>query len=123
MTEYTYRCYYCGEPGNHRDHTVPSSYSQNTRSFDVSGIVIACPECNQLLGNKIFSSMMERSQYLIDRISKRHKAALNTPDWSERELNKLEANLRAYVEASLRDRDIILRRLEHLSGVKELTRS
>lgn len=118
--KYDYICHYCGEAGNHREHTVPASFSQNTRHFETSGIVIACPECNMLLSNRIFSSMYERAQYLIERLTRRHRSTLNIPEWSPRELARLSPNMRACVEAGIRDRETLMARLERLSDVKEL---
>jgi hypothetical protein len=120
MKKYEYECYYCGEPGDHRDHIVPSSYSQNIRHFETQDIVIACPECNQLLSNRLFSSMYERGRYLADRLSKRYRSTINMPEWTPVELRKLSPNLRASVEASIRDKEVLLRRIERLSEVREI---
>jgi hypothetical protein len=58
-----------------RDHVVPWSYLTNQRRGSRTGYghwtVPACVQCNVLLGNKMFRTMRERMEYLLQSLEKK----------------------------------------------------
>jgi len=64
----------------------------------------------------------ERAIYLAKRLRARHKSVLNTPHWTIDELNELGPNMKAYVEAGIRDQHLLLIRLEHVDYVAKYTK-
>ena len=118
---YNYTCTYCGQPGDNRDHTTPAKFAQASKNFDDCEVVISCAECNHLLGDKILIGVKERAIYLADRLRTRHKSTLNTPHWTTEELSELGPNMKAYVEAGIRDKELLLIRLEHVDYVGKHT--
>ena len=108
-------CTYCGSISSiHRDHVVPVSSTGLPRNYSLGEIVPACAECNALLGDKMFTSVRSRAEYLLGVYPKRYRKILNTPDWTEEELEDLSYALRHTVEQGIQDREYINQRIDNL---------
>lgn len=110
-------CYYCGEPSTSDDHTYPCAAMDALADEShlvqrrLLRIVPACTECNGILSDKVFDSLMRRKRYVKRRLRYRYKRLLAMPSWSDSELATLGERMRQHVLASLAHRDRILERL------------
>jgi hypothetical protein len=62
-------CVYCNEPAECVDHIVPYSYFQND---DEDNLIAACNRCNAIAGDKVFSSLAEKSTYIRKVLNTKH---------------------------------------------------
>lgn len=113
-----YECVYCGEPAEHIDHVLPVRYSNwrdgltpEERAQLVT--VPSCAECNQLAGSRAFRSLIEKRDYIRDRIRRRYAKVLNGPVWTADETAELGDGLRSYVEGKQARRHLTVWRLSH----------
>ncbi len=117
MTDFT--CTYCGAwDGTDLDHVIPAAASQAKKHFRKgTHLVLACSECNVLLGSKLFITVPTRAAYLLGTLRIRYKKILKAPIWEDDEFEDLGYTMKAYV---LQQRGIlseIHRRLGHLEIV------
>lgn len=106
-------CYYCGRPADTVDHVIPQVLLKqleamgDTEAWSVLykrhkvKIVPACRDCNSVIGSKYFPTLAERKAFVKQRLRQRKRNVLETPNWSEGELNQLGPDLRGYVEHSI----------------------
>lgn len=112
-------CFYCGIPGNHRDHVHPVKARGGARRYAYQGLVFACQECNVLLGSKEFVTIEERVDYLVDKIAQRYGLHKPATSWTEEEVNELGPSLRSAIKRGLADRHEAEERVIYLRKVKE----
>ncbi len=111
-------CFYCGEPGDSRDHIHPvAARGEARRVFADQETVYACTECNSTLGGLIFDRIEARVGYLINRYRKKYKLDLPEVRWSEQEVGVLGRNLRARIKKLLAKREKAERRQCYLEAV------
>ena len=118
-------CTYCGQRATTLDHVVPVIYTQSAPrkrkrpSYSREKVVPACAECNSLLSSIGYFSISERANYLIGRISRRHKKTLSMPSWTEDDLieGDIQGRLKGYVVALAAERETTLKRIEYLNLV------
>lgn len=105
-------CTYCSSIEKlGRDHVIPSSYSQDHKHFENDCWVWCCYECNALLGAKLLPMIQLRAEYLLERYQRKYKSALSMPDWTKTELKTMGKTIRRDIEATLKQKAIIKRRL------------
>lgn len=64
-------CFYCGEgAATVLDHVLPYSYDQNS---DIDNLRPCCALCNSLASDKIFESIEDKRQYLLDKRRRRRQ--------------------------------------------------
>ena len=85
-------CVYCGEPEEHREHVVPRHTGLPTF------VVPACAECNLVAGGNVFPGIIEKQEFIRDRIKKRYGKLLRMPEWDDQEISELKGRLRRHVE-------------------------
>jgi hypothetical protein len=90
-------CVYCGDWYECRDHPVPVSYSDVYRTYRRGETVPACVMCNNLLGAHIFSSMNDRSEFLLGRYERRFAKIMRFPEWASSEIDDLDWGLRCLI--------------------------
>jgi hypothetical protein len=100
-------CFYCGMPAVEREHVIPL----NGRASNNSEVVPTCYECNRLASNNQFDSVLEKFNFIQERIRAKYEKLLNLGNWTSNELNELGPQLRAYVKSNAEFRLIIERRL------------
>jgi len=117
-------CTYCGEPCDTRDHVIPFSYTsvhpankRDHRSNKEEDTVPCCMECNQMLGNRLLTTVATRAAYLIGATERRYSKLLEMPDWTEDELEDLGYALRTNIETSIDSKRIVQERLRYLTLV------
>lgn len=113
-----YDCIYCGEPAEHIDHVLPVRYSNwrdhlTPEEREQLVTVPSCAECNMLASNRAFRSLIEKRDYIRQRIRRRYAKALKSPVWTASETAELGDGLRGYVEARQARRDLTAWRLSH----------
>ena len=112
-------CFYCGAAGNHRDHVHPVSARGEARRYARQELVYACFECNVLLGSKVFNTIEDRVDYLVQTIIKRYKLSGPVVSWTEKEIKGLGPSLRAAIREGLQERHEAEMRVMYLKKVKE----
>ena len=78
-------------------------------------LVPACRECNTNLGTLPVLLIGARKSYLAKRYRNRYRRILNTPAWTQEEMDDLSPNLRAGIESAERIRESVVARLEVLT--------
>ena len=112
-------CTYCGYVGPvERDHVISAAYLGH-RTFDSNHqwLVPACETCNKLAGSKVFFSIAGKAEYLAARYKRHFAKVLDTPFWTEEELNDMDYNFRVMIEGSMLANSILSRRLRHLEVI------
>lgn len=119
-------CYYCGQPADTIDHVVPTSLLDAIRNSGDVGLIAAiterrrkmtvqaCRECNLLAGAVYDQTLADRKARIAKRFERRHRRALEMPDWADSELMELSPGLRGYVLNALIERDYLRERLRRL---------
>lgn len=101
-------CYYCGQPATDLEHVIPRSVlrklsgSPGVKQELIRGRVLtvrSCHECNMLVGASVQETLIERKEYLKDRLRKRYRKLLDTPDWTDEEIAELGDGLRRHIHA------------------------
>ena len=114
-----YDCTYCGMNATDMDHVIPRSYAalegEDTRSKE--DCVPACMECNGLLSNNMVITIAGRAGYLVSRLADRHKKLLETPDWSNEDLEELEGRLRTHVKSLQLKKKLVKARISYAQSV------
>jgi hypothetical protein len=72
-----------GEYANEIEHVYPRSTKLPTY------VVPACKECNLLASDALFSTFEEKSIYIRNKLRKRYKKILSTPEWTSDEIKEL----------------------------------
>lgn len=114
-------CAYCGEPATTVDH-VPPKVTRRTGLVDPSEYyeVPACHDCNsQCLGSRGPWKFEDRCQYVRGRLLKRYHWLLKSGEWTASQLEVLGIDLRRRIQHTLHLRETVIRRLTHLSQVRE----
>ena len=87
-------CTYCGQQGGCLDHVIPMSNTQSGKrrnvNYNKQKTVPACAECNSLLSNLDLNTISDRARFLAERLAIRYRKELDSPNWSEEELEELE---------------------------------
>lgn len=110
-------CTYCGAvDGNNRDHVIPAAFAQSVKHFSTE-TVPACSECNTLLGSRMLTSVPTRAAYLLGVYERRYKKLINSPTWTEEELDDLGPSMRDNIVAAEANKHRVIVRIEHLSHV------
>lgn len=98
-------CAYCGMPATDKEHVVPKSLQAG------SWLVPSCRECNLLAGSACFFTFAEKREYIRNRLSKRYRKLLETPEWDSQELSEMGEGLREFLVLSTVARNIVEQRL------------
>lgn len=101
-----YDCIYCGQPRTCYDH-FPPRHTGVRRGF----LLPACTECNSTLGGRSGLDLGERFDFVKRRLRDKNKRLLDTPQWSDEELDELGPNLRRQAAAWTSNKSVIEKRL------------
>ena len=104
------QCVYCGVPSGTQDHLTPRTISGETRRHWVA-TVPACGECNSLIGTAHMLGVHERRAIAHERLAKKKRATLATPDRSPREMREFGPTMRKFIESKAAEKQLILARL------------
>jgi len=107
-------CFYCGDWFQCRDHFIPVSYLRIKRDYRAGETVKSCTICNLLLSDKMFSSMEERSGYLLRTYLHKYKKLLRLPHWEEDEIDALDYSLRTLIECKQYAKQIMKAKISNL---------
>jgi hypothetical protein len=117
------RCVYCGSSKNiENDHLIPYSYNHlrtigSRTNTSKKGTVPACHECNNLLGNKMYTTVSSRASYLLPKYKKKYDKLSRLPEWTEEELSELGRTLRSAIENGIREKEDLSLRCRHVELV------
>lgn len=115
-------CVYCGCLADTRDHVIPLSYSRSGNQKDrrrhqwrseSKNLVDACRECNSLAGDKVFTDVDEKREYIQQRLEYRYRRILDMPVWSDKEINEMGYNLKRELKLKTLARKWIENRIHH----------
>jgi ribosomal protein L37AE/L43A len=115
-------CYYCGQPADSIDHVIPQAMLRQLVCLEDGEItkailrkralkVWACRECNSLLSSSYQDSLVERKQFLKEKLKKKYKRIIALPKWDEDDLNEMGYVLRQYIENAARLKEFIVQRI------------
>ncbi|MCD4760255.1 HNH endonuclease [archaeon] len=122
MEEYEIKkCFYCGEDANTKDHIIPVSYyysgkRQNrhfTSDYGKENIVDCCRECNCIAGNKVFDNVYKKKEYIQERLTRKYKKVINSPFWSEEDINAMGKMLKREIKIQQMARSWALNRINY----------
>lgn len=83
-------CTYCGIDTN----TLIVVKEKNKTSQQIP----CCKECNQILKGIPFTSLSTQAKFVSDSLTNKNKKLLNSPNWSDEELQELEGMLKKKVK-------------------------
>lgn len=115
-------CIYCGTPSIDKEHVVPISWINELKELKFMGIdvdvpeeiiVPSCHECNLFASGTIFKSIKEKKRYIKEKLYKRYKKFLNSPEWTEQEIMELDGRLRQHVFITNEIIKIVRKRLKY----------
>ena len=107
-------CVYCGERPRDLDHFVPISRAAELTEAGIEFtklVVPACNECNLLASDKIFQTLKDKRQFIQAKLAKRYKSLLDSPEWTDRELDQLGFYLKERIVNDLVRKRVIQRRI------------
>ena len=84
-------CVYCGETATELDHFPPKCHTPH------GFLLPACGECNRLAGAAWPDHFEQRASMVRDKLRKRYRKAIGTPEWSRGEIRALGWTLRTGV--------------------------
>ena len=70
LDEGNYTCIYCGNPASTVDHIIPYSWVQK---HEYKNLVPSCRTCNSIAGDKVFSGLIEKMEYMDKKLAGRKK--------------------------------------------------
>jgi hypothetical protein len=117
-----YRCTYCGfESDIEKEHVIPAVWF-GYRSFNSTKqwIVPACKQCNSYSGTNVFFSIPEKAKFLAKKYRSKASKILKTAFWTDEELENMGKIFRVNIEESVKNKQLILRRINYLDEVSEL---
>lgn len=119
--EFFYKCFYCGCFGAEYDHCPPMSRVDDYRALNLPREeyiqVLACRECNSLLGSSLQNSLVDRLLDVRTLLKNRYSKELSMPKWSKREKMELGKNLRRAVQHTALLRKQLEIRLTYCDGL------
>jgi hypothetical protein len=80
-------------------------------------LIPACSECNGILSSSYIKRLSDRKKYLLKAYRKKYKKLMESPCWTETELNELSYELRSAIETSEIRKAVMLDRFNHLSNL------
>lgn len=113
-------CSYCKALANSRDHVVPYSFlhvNNKKRTYSVDELIVpCCMECNLLASNAVFDNFWDKKSFILEKVQKKYKNLLSSPDWSDKEINELKGNLKQIIFFSQELKKIVRIRIENLKN-------
>jgi hypothetical protein len=100
------QCVYCGDFTPYTDHFPPDTFGWR------GWLIPACRECNTLAYTDFANSFFKRADLVKERLRRKYKTILRTPDWTVEELQEVEPDMARAILSILSLRDSIQRRLE-----------
>jgi len=116
-----WECMYCGQPADTLDHVPPVSRISDYEALRLDReryfLVRSCADCNVVLGNSLQETILQRAEYLKDRLEQKHRNKLKAQEWDEEELQELGPRLRSSVRAQIRTATRIRARIDYYAGI------
>ena len=115
-------CYYCGLDADTIDHVIPQSTLLALRVLDDEEVtrkilgerilmVWACRECNCIAGYSLQDTLPERKQYILNKLARRYREYILTPDWTDEELSEMSEEMVIYIKEGIKKRALIRKRI------------
>ena len=117
--EYRTPCVYCGLAANSVEHVPPKSARAAIIDCDLSHqypqlTVMACIECNSILGASSLWTITERKNEVKRRLRRKYAKILSIPDWTPEELSEFDpaSTMHRYILQGIAARDLLRARLK-----------
>jgi len=119
--DFYWTCIYCGQPADTIDHVPPVSRIDDYRAMDkvreLFVTVHCCRQCNNILGNSLQPTIIDRCEYLKDKLARR---MTRVTLWSDDELGDIGPNLRSkLIENNRRDK-MLSDRVNYYVGIDHI---
>lgn len=103
-------CVYCGELAGTKDHLLPRNFTGESDRLRVP-VVPSCQECNSILSESYMPDVLERREYVQNRLRIKYKKYLRVIQWGESDLAEFGDQLRSVILSQMEQHDRIVRRL------------
>jgi len=118
-------CCYCGVTEDIQfHHVIPISFSNKKRVRRElhlrQNTVGCCGQCNRLLTNYFPMTIPEGAEYLERRLVLKYKKVLDSPLWSDEELEKMGEKMMRRIVHQMSLRLALIERLRHLGVMARL---
>lgn len=110
-------CSYCGDFNECQDHVVPVAWNSGNRKIDGGPTVDCCNMCNNLAGDFVAESVLEKAAYLEAQYQRKFARALTGTTWTRAELDELSGNLKAYIGNKVFSKLLLSAKLKNLDRV------
>ena len=117
------KCFYCGEYATEKDHIIPVSFYWSgkrkrhnryfIKGYGKDNLIDCCRECNSIAGNKVFTYVDDKREYIQERLKTKYRKVINMPFWSDEEIKELGYNLRKDIKIQQLARVWILNRINY----------
>lgn len=95
-----YKCVYCGDPADCRDHVPPLSRVDDYHAIGLIREqyikVPCCAECNRLASDSLQDNILDRVEHIKNKLARKYVRRLHT-EWDLDELDELGPNLRSAI--------------------------
>ena len=118
---YLKRCLYCGGKRQCLDHVFPISkleglnFPKNRPLFHIffQGLnkVPSCLECNNIAGDKVFTNIRVKREYIQEMLKIKYRKILNFSIWTEEDLEEVSESMKKDVLNSLNKKQNIEMRI------------
>jgi len=100
-----YKCIYCGDPADTVDHVPPLSRAHDYETLNLANTryikVHCCRECNGIAGASLQESIIQRVEYVKDRLARVHRSDFMASEWDEEEIDELGPTMKAHLKAAV----------------------
>jgi len=104
------QCVYCGEPSSGYDHLMPRAWTGEQQRKQIA-LVPCCAHCNSVINDSWSVSVSERRRVCHERLRKRNRTLLQSPDLKPWEYTELGYVLRQSARAHATKKARLLARL------------
>jgi hypothetical protein len=110
-------CTYCGDPATVRDHFLPVAVAASMQFGPKLKLILpSCVECNGIASDHAFKTVADKRLFIQARLAKKYRSLVNSPSWTESELEELGWSMRTLIQAEIARKTHILARLKWLNA-------
>ena len=118
--EFYWLCLYCGEPADQIEHYPPISRIDDYRALGLKHEMFVkfpcCADCNRKAGSTLQESVLERFEFVKDKIARQGSRYIAKVDWDDEELEEFGPNLFSKIRENSKKGEVFRRRIEYYTG-------
>jgi len=113
-------CLYCGEPADTIEHYPPISRIDDYRALGLKHELFVkfpcCGDCNRRAGATLQESVLDRLEFVKDKIARQGARYIAKVEWDDEELEEIGPNLLSKIRENSKKGEIFRRRIEYYAG-------